>query len=191
LAWDGPSECFPFVWRRRGTGTFFNLSVKLPEKPWVDLTLARVFVSGRLRFAGVGNKERERRHTFISTKLENCIKFWTKCVSGFYVCWFEYPSVYQRVKDPAPCINEICNVVLSPKFPLVWPGSLDRGVPAQVPSSASDHCSKLRDPFQNSPCVASERDFNPMSPIPPQTTRSIEPGLDGFGRLDEFFLGKM
>ncbi|GBN73005.1 hypothetical protein AVEN_21295-1 [Araneus ventricosus] len=34
------------------------------------------------------------------------------------------------------------------------------GVPAQVSSSSSDHGSKLRGPFLNSPRVASKRDVN-------------------------------
>ncbi|GBL56558.1 hypothetical protein AVEN_86363-1 [Araneus ventricosus] len=41
------------------TGTFFNLSVKLPEKPWVDLTLARVFL-GDYAFPAQGKKERKK-----------------------------------------------------------------------------------------------------------------------------------
>ncbi|GBL90557.1 hypothetical protein AVEN_179468-1 [Araneus ventricosus] len=46
-------------------------------------------------------------------------------------------------------------------LPLVWCGSSEKeGVPAQVSSSSSDQGSKLRDPSQNSPRVASKRDVN-------------------------------
>ncbi|GBM94766.1 hypothetical protein AVEN_14301-1 [Araneus ventricosus] len=41
---------------------------------------------------------------------------------------------------------------------LVWRGSLERGLVAQV--SSTDHGSKLRGAFQNSPRVASNRDAN-------------------------------
>ncbi|GBM68269.1 hypothetical protein AVEN_88841-1 [Araneus ventricosus] len=43
------------------------------------------------------------------------------------------------------------------RSPLVWRGSLERGVPAEVSSSSSDRGSKLRGPSQNSPRVASKR----------------------------------
>ncbi|GBN30552.1 hypothetical protein AVEN_11320-1 [Araneus ventricosus] len=33
-------------------------------------------------------------------------------------------------------------------------------MPARASSSSSGHCSKLRGPSQNSPCVASKRDVN-------------------------------
>ncbi|GBM15878.1 hypothetical protein AVEN_258424-1 [Araneus ventricosus] len=45
-------------------------------------------------------------------------------------------------------------------LPLVWCGSMERGVPARVLSSSSDSGSILRVLSQNSNRVASKRDFN-------------------------------
>ncbi|GBN43201.1 hypothetical protein AVEN_78852-1 [Araneus ventricosus] len=51
-------------------------------------------------------------------------------------------------------------VNMSDMNPLMWCGSLEREVRAQVSSSSSNHGSKLRGPSQNSPRVASKRDVN-------------------------------
>ncbi|GBM82710.1 hypothetical protein AVEN_107739-1 [Araneus ventricosus] len=45
-------------------------------------------------------------------------------------------------------------------LPPVQCGRMERGVPAQVSPSSSDHSSKLRGPSQISPRVASNRDVN-------------------------------
>ncbi|GBO13460.1 hypothetical protein AVEN_13862-1 [Araneus ventricosus] len=73
----------------------------------------------------------------------------------------------RRVRDPIPLkIRRVCwpgalkSDVVGKRRPLVWCGSLEREVPAQVSSSLSDSGSKLRSPSKSSIRAASKRGVN-------------------------------
>ncbi|GBM09026.1 hypothetical protein AVEN_229057-1 [Araneus ventricosus] len=74
-------------------------------------------------------------------------------------CWRVPGSKPDSTEDPS-CIGPVaCSIICrrSNVLPLVWCGSLERGLPVQVSSSSSDRDSKLRGQSQNSPRFASKQ----------------------------------
>ncbi|GBM48806.1 hypothetical protein AVEN_18747-1 [Araneus ventricosus] len=66
-----------------------------------------------------------------------------------------YPTGFKALKS-----RRERKLTSSSRRTLLWCGSLERGVTAQMSSSSSDRVSKFRGPSQNSPRVASKRDVN-------------------------------